>query len=111
MKILLPILLLFSINSHANAGLLPCKDLAAFCEDVGFSEADIKDTFEAGFCTGFIDGMTYGDANRSMALPKDGTILQLLNVVMKWIRENPEQWHRSAGHCVWSALEEAGWMK
>ena len=111
MKILLPILLLLSISSHANDSIETCADLARNCAGVTLDASTTDNNFNTGHCVGFIKGMIYGDAGRWIAIPEGVTPLQFVNVVKKYLRENPEQWHKPMGFCVWDAFTDAGWLK
>tara|TARA_Y100001934_G_C11705827_1_gene474424 strand:- start:77 stop:418 length:342 start_codon:yes stop_codon:yes gene_type:complete len=110
MKILLPILLLLSISSHANAKGLTCGFMFEQCSQIG-SSSDIKQTFSAGYCFGYLVGIVKGDNNRFFKVPAGVDGIQLVNVLNKWLKNNPEKWHEDILECVVLAFLEAGYVK
>lgn len=86
------------------------------CED---GEED-KMSWFSGFCSAFIYGVTQTHANigqlttehkLSLPLPRfcivGTTNAQRQRVVVKWLRDNPDQLHRSAAALVYGALVDA----
>lgn len=74
----------------------------------------------AGFCLGYMSAIADVDAHDVDALkanskelqkyfcaPRNATIEQLVRVVMKWMKENPEKLHYNAGRVSAMALHAA----
>jgi hypothetical protein len=110
MKLLLPIILLFSLVSPAKA-LMTCGWLADYYLEYAKPKGDptrlwSKDAYFGGYVFGF----TSGDDGRYFDIPLGVKAGQLAHVVGKYIQAHPEKWHLSSKRCTYDALKET-WPK
>ncbi len=100
--------------THASAE--PCEaPRAAYIGD-GFSKAgelvDLPDTYLIAYLNGFVDtalaasvlGASDGCVKRAEQCLKGKTLPQLVAIVRKHLKANPERWHMSANLQVFAAL-------
>ena len=88
--------LLLPINIHAESG----NDLLGHCND--YSTA--KGTFGQGVCAGFVMGVA--EVSNKICRPKDVTNKQLVLVVEKYLKDNPQELHYSATSLAEYALSK-----
>ncbi len=109
-KVLLPIILLLAMTSPAKAEL-NCGALADDYLEVVKQESGLPfDQLAWGFVHGYAKGFVDGDWSRDYAVPSSASVNQVVRVVGKWLRNNPDLWHLSANKCVHRALIET-WPK
>ena len=76
-------------------------------ELAGYCEADAA-TFAEGLCGGYVGGVYDINSVGPLICPPQGlTVRQLVSVVRKYFRENPEMLHENAAVLVTFALGEA----
>jgi len=71
--------------------------------------------FELNFCTGYIEGVRDGlmfaavslKSEPFFAVPNEAKMEQLKDIVVKYLRDNPETRHKPAGMLTFIALKQA----
>lgn len=71
--------------------------------------------FELNFCTGYIEGVRDGlmfatvrlKSEPFFAVPNEAKSEQMKDIVVKYLRDNPETRHKPAGMLTFLALEQA----
>jgi hypothetical protein len=106
-------ILLTANEGRAAGGYISGQRLNELCSDESTS-------FNEGLCWGYIAGVY--DAGKALdtatnkrqwsagwtACVPDGVLAgQLVEVVKKWLREHPSEWHLGAGGLVAAAFDEA----
>lgn len=102
---LLPVLLvsiIFGLTHESRASFYSGNEMKSLC---------ISTTpYDRGLCLGFVAGvndMTRASGGRYYCLPKEVTLGQLVAVVTKRLRDEPERLHQSAAVIVIRALHYA----
>ncbi|WP_394731281.1 Rap1a/Tai family immunity protein [Altererythrobacter sp. GH1-8] len=98
-----------SVPTLAQTGYGPSyetgNDLSQSCKDLTYAQQD--------FCRGFVFGLAHGfryqvfSGAGSICIPVGVASSQLLDVVMKYIRENPEKRHLTTVEIVQTSLSQA----
>jgi len=111
MKYLLTIVLLFSSNQASAATVFYSgNEMLKMCEAY-FSETG--SVVDANVCVGYVTGIHdgqivfsgWGDMKKTICLPGSGVKGgQLVRIVIKYLQENPEDLHLTAGSLVVNAL-------
>jgi len=107
MKIIIGALLI-SISSIANAGYTDGNELQRWlsnsetAEDFSYEKA-----YGTGIFRGYVSGVVDVGDGRLFCTGKGVTRGQYTAVVIKYIKENPEQWNLSASELVINGLKKA----
>ena len=110
MKVLMPVLFFLLVSASAQAQRVSTttgNDLLQLCES--------KDKFEQAFCIGYVTGITdvegfdsaiYPERQRSCIAEK-ATSGQLSDIVVKYLKDHPEERHLQAAILVVKAMGQA----
>jgi hypothetical protein len=71
------------------------------------SDCESNDAFSAGACLGYVTGAHDGLGPRLVLVPENATAGQIKDVVVKYLRDNPESRNLPAGVLVMLALVKA----
>jgi hypothetical protein len=111
-RLIVPALVALLVSGPAW-GLLG-NDLHKWCNGTASPRSDYIKGFEFGSCSGFVmgvfetnSGVNGGVAGFKFCPPKKPDIQQLIDIVRKWLRDNPEKRHYSAESLVAVAFSEA----
>ena len=106
MKYLIPLVFLVAMASPVKAEY-NCGTLAEYYLDYSKPEGTQgRSWFREGYYMGFVWGYVNGDHVLNDRVPQGVSAGQLSHVVGKWLRANPEHWHRSQYYCVERAVME-----
>lgn len=92
----------------ALANYLTGKDLYADCSKP-------QGSFSQGFCSGYISGVVDAieyyqvgkGAEKSVCLPKEASIGQVKEIVVRYLTQHPDQRNNTASSLVWDAVRNA----
>ena len=95
-------------SSPTLANYLTGKDLYADCSKP-------QGSFSQGFCSGYISGVVDAieyyqvskGAEKSVCVPKEVSIGQAKEIVMRYLTQHPDQRTNTASSLVWDALRNA----
>lgn len=104
-------------NATGNTLLKQCSDLISMIE----TRKDPHNPFDVGTCSGYLKGIREtNELHRIFAkelgvepstllfcTPNEVSVEQLARIVVKFLKENPEQLHAHEMHLAWEALYKA----
>jgi len=96
-------MLLGSPTNYA-AGAITGNELAGYCEKGAGKDASAA---QKALCGGYVAGVFDTASGAFICSPKGVTVGQLVSIVTKYFRENPEWLHDNAAVLVTAALAEA----
>lgn len=105
-------LLMSGVHSRASATDFPTDSGNSFYGRCSSAKSASGEYVDFGVCIGFIQGIITRDAYlpapwRLICVPEGATYGQNLDVVLKYLGNNPERRQNSAGYLVTSALNNA----
>jgi Rap1a immunity proteins len=103
---------------QTDTAFLTGQKLLGYCSQAvkSFDDDKTVDIAEANLCIGYVAGALDMERNivalsktwtPHVCYPKNGTVEQAVRVVVKYLRDNPEGLHYSAGSTIWVALMKA----
>lgn len=93
-------MLLGSPNSHASVSAVTGNELVEYCDTP-------EDGLLIGYCHGFVNGVSNLAVTAALVCPPGGvTEEQLVNIVRKSMKENPEMLHLNAVGLVTFAISK-----
>ena len=83
------------------------NDLLAICSEVSSQLGTACMFYIRGITEGFFGALAATRQSQAFCLPETVTQYQMRDVVMKWLRENPEKRHIDAGFLIIRAMKDA----